>query len=185
MLCSVSPGDPIYAHKEVGTKLLYVAEFEDLDTGSIAGIGEAFEFCRLHQSARQIASRTASTLNFEDAGPERANRLVCKWKRDNNREKAKQTRNANQYSENMNVTRSQRTASSAAPAKKKTASNSRQLAAAKSKSQKKAIAQPSSEQVALRAYFIAERRRVLGIHGDETSDWVAAERELLEELKAK
>ena len=86
----------------------------------------------------------------------------------------------------MNVTRSQRTASSAAPAKKKTASNSTgNVAAAKSKSQTKAIVQPSSEQVALRAYFIAERRRVLGIHGDETSDWVAAERELLEELKAQ
>ena len=86
----------------------------------------------------------------------------------------------------MNVTRSQRTASSAAPAKKRTASNSTgNVAAVKSKPQKKAIAQPSSEQVALRAYFIAERRRGLGIHGDETSDWVAAERELLEELKAK
>jgi hypothetical protein len=86
----------------------------------------------------------------------------------------------------MNVTRSQRTASSAAPAKKKTPLNSTSnVAAAKGKSQTKAIAQPSSEQVALRAYFIAERRRVLGIHGDETSDWVAAERELLEELKAK
>jgi len=46
-------------------------------------------------------------------------------------------------------------------------------------------AQPSSEQVALRAYFIGERRRTLGIHGDETSDWVAAERELLQEIKAK
>jgi hypothetical protein len=90
----------------------------------------------------------------------------------------------------MNDTRSQRTASSAAPAKKsaqaKTASNSTgNLAASKSKSQKKSITQPSSEQVALRAYFIAERRRILGIHGDETSDWVAAERELLEELKTK
>jgi hypothetical protein len=86
----------------------------------------------------------------------------------------------------MNVTRSQRTASSAAPAKKKTASNlTGNVAAAKSKPQKKAIVHPSSEQVALRAYFIAERRRVLGIHGDETSDWVAAERELLEELEAK
>jgi hypothetical protein len=42
-----------------------------------------------------------------------------------------------------------------------------------------------SEQVALRAYFIGERRRTLGIPGDETSDWVAAEQELLEELKSK
>jgi hypothetical protein len=85
----------------------------------------------------------------------------------------------------MNVTRSQRTASSAAPAKKIASNSTSNVAAAKSKSQTKAIVQPSSEQVALRAYFIAERRRVLGIHGDETSDWVAAERELLEELKAK
>jgi hypothetical protein len=86
----------------------------------------------------------------------------------------------------MNVTRSQRTASSAAPANKKTASNSPgNVAAAKSKPQKKASAQPTSEQVALRAYFMAERRRVLGIDGDETSDWVAAEQELLEELKTK
>jgi hypothetical protein len=86
----------------------------------------------------------------------------------------------------MNVSRSQRTASSTAPAKKKTASSSAgNVAAAKSKSEKRAIALPSSEQVALRAYFIAERRRVLGIHGDETSDWVAAERELLDELKSK
>jgi Protein of unknown function (DUF2934) len=90
----------------------------------------------------------------------------------------------------MNVTRSQRTASSAVPAKKsvqsKTAANSTgNIAIAKGKSQKKVIPQPTSEQVALRAYFIAERRRTLGIHGDETSDWVAAERELLEELKGK
>ncbi len=90
----------------------------------------------------------------------------------------------------MNVTRSQRTASSAVPAKKsvsvKTVSNSTgNIAPAKGKSQKKRIARPSSEQVALRAYFIGERRRTLGIQGDETSDWVAAERELLEELKAQ
>ncbi|HWX76841.1 MAG TPA: hypothetical protein VNY32_05165 [Candidatus Acidoferrales bacterium] len=90
----------------------------------------------------------------------------------------------------MNVTRSQRTASAAVPAKKSVQSKSAStsagnIASVKSKSQKKAIAQPSSEQVALRAYFIGERRRTLGIHGDETSDWVAAEQELLEELKAK
>jgi hypothetical protein len=90
----------------------------------------------------------------------------------------------------MNVTRSQRTTSSSVPAKKSVQSKSAStsagnIASVKSKSQKKAIAQPSSEQVALRAYFIGERRRTLGIHGDETSDWVAAEQELLEELKAK
>jgi hypothetical protein len=90
----------------------------------------------------------------------------------------------------MNVTRSPRTASSAAPAKKSARSKVDPnsvggLAAAKSKSRKKVLAQPTSEQVALRAYFIGEHRRTLGIQGDETSDWVAAERELQEELKAK
>jgi hypothetical protein len=29
------------------------------------GIGEAFELCMLHHSARQIASRTESTLNLK------------------------------------------------------------------------------------------------------------------------
>jgi hypothetical protein len=43
--------------------------------------------------------------------------------------------------------------------------------------------QDSKEQVALRAYFISERRRLLGIAGDETSDWVQAEQELTGELK--
>jgi hypothetical protein len=57
--------------------------------------------------------------------------------------------------------------------------------AATSRQQRKAMAPPSKEQVALRAYFIAEHRRSLELSGDETSDWVQAERELLEELRAK
>ena len=43
----------------------------------------------------------------------------------------------------------------------------------------------SYEQIQLRAYFIGERRKSLGIRGDETSDWVQAERELKEELATK
>jgi hypothetical protein len=98
--------------------------------------------------------------------------------------------NVNQLFEPMNVTRSQRTASSAAPAKKSTeakavSKSDSNVATGKKKSPKKLLGQPSNEQVALRAYFIGERRRTLGIQGDETSDWVAAERELLEELKTK
>ena len=90
----------------------------------------------------------------------------------------------------MNIIRSQRTASSTPSGKKsakaKTTSNSAgNVAVGKSKAQKKVVPQPSSEQVALRAYFIGERRRSLGIPGDETSDWVAAERELLAELKTE
>jgi hypothetical protein len=49
----------------------------------------------------------------------------------------------------------------------------------------KRTAEPSYEQIQLRAYFIGERRKSLGIRGDETSDWVQAERELKEELATK
>jgi hypothetical protein len=42
---------------------------------------------------------------------------------------------------------------------------------------------PTYEQVQLRAYFISERRRKLGLPGDESHDWLAAERELRAELK--
>src|ERR1700747_3089210 len=45
--------------------------------------------------------------------------------------------------------------------------------------------EPSYEQVQLRAYFIGERRKSLGIPGDETSDWVQAELELKAELLPK
>jgi hypothetical protein len=39
----------------------------------------------------------------------------------------------------------------------------------------------TSEQIQLRAYFIAERRKNSGIGGDESEDWAQAERELLAE----
>ena len=42
---------------------------------------------------------------------------------------------------------------------------------------------PTVEQVQVRAYFISERRRKLGLPGDEGHDWLTAERELLAELK--
>ena len=41
---------------------------------------------------------------------------------------------------------------------------------------------PTFEQVQLRAYFISERRRKLGLPGDESRDWLTAEKELREEL---
>ena len=37
---------------------------------------------------------------------------------------------------------------------------------------------PTYEQVQLRAYFISERRRKLGLPGDESHDWLTAEQEL-------
>ena len=42
----------------------------------------------------------------------------------------------------------------------------------------------TNDDVALRAYFIAEKRRNLGLPGDEHQDWLEAERQLLAETKA-
>jgi len=59
----------------------------------------------------------------------------------------------------------------------------------KAKAPAKAAATPkktpvfSSEEIALRAYFIAERREKMGWPGDSTGDWVEAERQLLAEAK--
>jgi hypothetical protein len=44
---------------------------------------------------------------------------------------------------------------------------------------------PGIEEIQLRAYFIGERRAALGIFGDPTSDWVQAEREVMEEAGLK
>jgi hypothetical protein len=99
-------------------------------------------------------------------------------------QRAEQTISRNTLN-NMSLTPSQSAASPMVPGKKSVQKKAGSGSTAKSKSRKKVVAQPSVEQVALRAYFIAERRRNLGIPGDETSDWVEAEREILEELKAK
>ena len=85
---------------------------------------------------------------------------------------------------NMNPTPSQSAASTSVPAKK-SVQRKAGVPSSKSKARKTIDAQPSNEQVALRAYFIGERRRNLGIPGDETSDWVEAEREILEEIQAR
>lgn len=39
----------------------------------------------------------------------------------------------------------------------------------------------TSNEVALRAYFISEKRRAHGLPGDEHQDWIEAERQLLAE----
>ena len=43
----------------------------------------------------------------------------------------------------------------------------------------------TQEEIALRAYFLAKKRRVAGLPGDELGDWVEAERQLLIEKQAK
>ena len=80
--------------------------------------------------------------------------------------------------------KSSRSASSQAVPTKKTSKKAAASAVAGNlANQKNKVIQASKEQVALRAYFIGERRRSLGIAGDETSDWVQAEQELSQEPK--
>jgi hypothetical protein len=44
---------------------------------------------------------------------------------------------------------------------------------------------PSIDDIALRAYFISEKRQQLGLPGDSDQDWIEAQRQLVEEAKAK
>jgi hypothetical protein len=55
----------------------------------------------------------------------------------------------------------------------------------KSTPKNKVDATVTSEQIQHRAYLIAERRKSLGISGDETGDWAQAERELRAEATEK
>ncbi|HEX4637882.1 MAG TPA: hypothetical protein VH170_00180 [Chthoniobacterales bacterium] len=41
----------------------------------------------------------------------------------------------------------------------------------------------TDEQIAMRAYFISERRRRLDLAGDANSDWLEAKRQLLAEVR--
>lgn len=66
-------------------------------------------------------------------------------------------------------------AKSSAPRKKKTPASTIEAAAPVI----------SNEDITLRAYFISEHRRIHGHPGDETGDWVEAERQLREEALKK
>jgi len=44
-------------------------------------------------------------------------------------------------------------------------------------------AEPSDEQIRLRAYFISERRRRFALPGDADSDWLEARRQLLSDTR--
>src|SRR3954449_10663705 len=49
----------------------------------------------------------------------------------------------------------------------------------------KPAAEPTDEQIRLRAYFLAERRHKLSLPGDSNHDWIEARRQLIEEAQAK
>ena len=64
----------------------------------------------------------------------------------------------------------------------------RAKATVKKKPAKKAVKKKvtfSTEDIALRAYFIAEHRQRHGLHGDSHSDWIEAERQLKKEQRKK
>ena len=71
--------------------------------------------------------------------------------------------------------------------KKKTApaATAKKPAAKKPAVPKTPKASYTQDDIALRAYFIAEKRHRLGVHGDSHSDWVEAERQLASENGAK
>jgi len=94
--------------------------------------------------------------------------------------KGNQTNNSGNIRK-MNDTPSQSPIAAKRNVRSKAASGS---AGTKTRSRKKTALQPDADRVALRAYFIGERRRTLGIPGDPTSDWLQAERELLGESKS-
>jgi hypothetical protein len=75
-----------------------------------------------------------------------------------------------------------------ASAAKKAKSSAKKTSAtrpAKPRSSAKAVkpANPTDEEVRLRAYFVSERRHRLGLAGDASSDWLEAKRQLLSEAE--
>jgi hypothetical protein len=90
-------------------------------------------------------------------------------------------RGKNQKRKLMSMKPSRSVSSQAGTAKKSTKKTSKKIPA---NAKENNVVNNSREQVAMRAYFIGERRRALGIAGDATSDWVQAEQELSKELKA-
>jgi hypothetical protein len=51
----------------------------------------------------------------------------------------------------------------------------------KSKRPNAGATKPNDEEIRIRAYFISERRRRLGLPGDASSDWLEAKKQLLSE----
>ena len=70
----------------------------------------------------------------------------------------------------------------AAPKKKAVATKP---AAPKKVSSSASRAEPTDEEIRIRAYFIAERRIQLSLQGDSAHDWIEARRQLIEEARVK
>lgn len=84
-----------------------------------------------------------------------------------------------------------RRAAKTKPAAEKVIVSAPETAKPKAAAAKTKAAQPragklkySQDDVALRAYFIAERRQAAGLPGDAHQDWIEAERQLVAEASA-
>jgi len=72
----------------------------------------------------------------------------------------------------------------AAPAKKKKPAAPKKSAAKQpTSSAARPPAEPTDDQIRLRAYFLAERRHKLSLPGDSAHDWIEARRQLIEEAQ--
>jgi len=69
--------------------------------------------------------------------------------------------------------------------KKRKISKKTKLARKKKPERREIGPTPTFEQVQVRAYFISQHRRNVGVAGDEHSDWIRAEKELRDELLAE
>lgn len=67
-----------------------------------------------------------------------------------------------------------------APPKRKASPTSKPGASEKNRRSAR-VAEPSDDEIRLRAYFIAERRHRLSLPGDSANDWIEARRQLIEE----
>lgn len=76
-------------------------------------------------------------------------------------------------------------ATPATPASTTKAAPAKKAAAPRKRTTKPKAPAYTHEDIALRAYFVSEKRRADGLPGDEHSDWLEAERQLAAEHAAK
>jgi hypothetical protein len=68
------------------------------------------------------------------------------------------------------------------PKRRARSTSSRKKTPAKTAKPAALIAEPTDEEIRMRAYFIAERRHRFDLPGNADSDWLEAKRQLLSEL---
>jgi Protein of unknown function (DUF2934) len=75
------------------------------------------------------------------------------------------------------------TAASTPSKKKKPGASAKSVPKPQTTVAAKSVADPTDDEIRIRAYFIAERRHKLALPGDSAHDWIEARRQLIEEAK--